>query len=63
MYFYRAVVEIRKLHAHTSMDGLVPNIGKGEPNTEKYMHRNPLCGGQELSELNPALQGPGYIFR
>lgn len=58
-YFYRAVVEIRKLHAHTSMDGLVPNIRKGEPNTEKYTHMSPLYEGQELSKLNPAIQGPG----
>lgn len=59
--FYRAVVEICKLHAHTSMDGLVPNIGKGKPNTEKYVHVSPLYGGQGLSKLNPAIQDQGYI--
>ena len=52
-------MEIHKLHAHTSMDGLVHNIRKGEPNTEKYMRMSPLYGGQELSKLNPAIQGPG----
>lgn len=43
------------------MDGLVPNIGKGKPNTEKYVHVSPLYGGQGLSKLNPAIQDQGYI--